>query len=191
MYPAPIISQLSFEWCHGIRGLCTNNDIYFTFWANFDDCNGLWPSWEPRRLRSRFIGIWKVRIQPFYIIFKLNRVFSALLLHHSPLKELAFHHVLWKQRLKSNQNIPNHCTSWTSGNFSRAWIVSPIKFHIAKLDRFITCHFLVNNSHLITYSNRIVLPTEKKIRTELNAANGNFSTQFSRVLTFSTNKIGF
>ena len=28
----------------------------------FDKCNGLWPSREPRPLKSRFIGIWKVRI---------------------------------------------------------------------------------------------------------------------------------
>ena len=26
-------------------------------------------------------------------------------------------------KTKSNQNIPNHCTTWTLGNFSHAWIV--------------------------------------------------------------------
>ena len=38
-------------------------------------------------------------------------------------KQLTFHHVAWEQRPKSNQNIPNHCTTRTLGNFSRAWII--------------------------------------------------------------------
>ena len=39
------------------QGLCTENDTDHKFWANFDKCYGLRPSREPRRLRSRFIGI--------------------------------------------------------------------------------------------------------------------------------------
>ena len=38
-------------------------------------------------------------------------------------KQLIFLFLPWKQRPKSDQNIPNHCTTWKFGNFSRAWIV--------------------------------------------------------------------
>ena len=38
-------------------------------------------------------------------------------------KQLTFHHVTWEQRPKSNQHIPNHCTTRTLGNFPRAWII--------------------------------------------------------------------
>ena len=118
---APIISQLSCKWCHGIRRLCTKNDINHKFWASFDKCYGLWPSQEPLWLRSRFIRIWKVSI--ICIIFKFKIFFFSSFTYNSRTKQPTFHHVPWKQHPKSNQNIPNHCTAWTSGNFSCAWIV--------------------------------------------------------------------
>ena len=55
----------------------------------------------------------------FFIIWKLKRSFT----HNAHAEQLIFHHVPWNQRPKSNQNIPNHCTKWTSGNFTPAWIV--------------------------------------------------------------------
>ena len=35
--------------------------------GSFDKCSGLWPSREPRWLRSRFIGTWKIRISFFVL----------------------------------------------------------------------------------------------------------------------------
>ena len=54
--------------------------------------------------------------------------------------------------------------------------------------RSISCNFPVNKLHLITYSYRIVQPTEKN-QMELNATGSEFFTQFFHVLTFFTNKI--
>ena len=45
--------------------------------------------------------------------------------------------------------------------------------------RSITCHFLVNNLHLITYSNRIIQPHWKKFT--LNATDSELFTQLSHV----------
>ena len=55
--------------------------------------------------------------------------------------------------------------------------------------RSITCRFLENNLHLITYSSRNIQTHLKKFT--LNATDSELLTQFSRVLTFSTNKLGF
>ena len=171
-----------------IRGLCTKNDINRKLWANFDECNGLWPFWEPRRLRSRFIGIWKVRISPFCIIFKLKRVYSALLLTTHPPNNLHFityHENSVQSPIKTCPIIAPH-KYWEIFHRLELYINNQIPFCQIRL-RSITCHFLVNNLHLITYSNRIFQPTEKNSH----AADSKFSTQFSPVLTFSANKIGF
>ena len=72
-------------------------------------------------VKVRFIGIQKVHIYCYCIILKLRSVFP-LLFPQCTCKQLTFHHVLWKQRPKSNQNIPNHCTTWTFANFLHAWI---------------------------------------------------------------------
>ena len=42
--------------------------------------------------------------------------------HNAYTKQLASH-TNWKQHPKFNQNILNHCITWTSGNFFHAWIV--------------------------------------------------------------------
>ena len=145
-----------------IRGLCTKNDINRKLWANFDECNGLWPFWEPRRLRSRFIGIWKVRISPFCIIFKLKRVFSALLLTTHPsnnLHSITYHENSVQSPIKTCPIIALH-EHWEIFHRLELYINNQIPFCQIRL-RSITCHFLVNNLHLITYSNRIFQPTEK------------------------------
>ena len=52
---------------------------------SFDKCNDMWPSKEPRRLRSRFIGIWKVCIHLVASFFKFKGVLSAFISHtHTP-----------------------------------------------------------------------------------------------------------
>ena len=56
--------------------------------------------------------------------------------------------------------------------------------------RSITCHFLINKLRLITYSNRVTQTHQKSILMEVNATDSEFFTHFSRVLTFSTNKVG-
>ena len=53
--------------------------------------------------------------------------------------------------------------------------------------RSITCRFLENNLHLITYSSRNIQTHWKKFT--LNATDSELLIQFSRVLTFSTNKL--
>ena len=55
---------------------CCSPRLEFEILCKLLNYKGLWPSREPRRLRSRFIVIWKVRI--ICIIFKLKRVFSPL-----------------------------------------------------------------------------------------------------------------
>ena len=135
----------------------------------------LWPLQEPRRLKSRFIGIWKVRIYFYCIIFKLKRVFPP------PFSQLTRQTTCipsgtTKTRSKSNRNIPNHCITWTAGNFLRAWIVFDQSNSISHIRlRSITCHFLVNNLNVITYSNRFIQPHWEKTHLELNATNGEFS----------------
>ena len=59
----------------------------------------------------------------FLYNFLVKKCFFHSFSHNVHAKQLTFHHVLWKQCPKSNQNTPNHCTTWTLGNFSRAWIV--------------------------------------------------------------------
>ena len=49
---------LSCKWDHGAMHKEWEPEIQ----GSFDKCNGLWPLRKTRLLRSRFIGIWKVRI---------------------------------------------------------------------------------------------------------------------------------
>ena len=51
-------------------------------------CNDLWPSQEPRRLRSRFIGIWKVCIHPFVSFFQVQRCFIRSFSHNAHAEQL-------------------------------------------------------------------------------------------------------
>ena len=88
--------------------------------------------------------------------FQVKTFFFCFFTHNAHAKHLIF-------RPKSNQNIPNHCTTWTLGNFSRAWIVftNQIPFCLLRI-RSVTCYFLVNNLYFITYSTRTVQPQRKK-----------------------------
>ena len=134
-----------------ITGLCIKDDIMGSFDKSVQ---------EPHWWRSRFNGIQKVCIE----ILKLKQI-SYSFTHNALAKQLKFHHVLWRQSPKSNQNILNHCSTWTLDNFSCTWIVfhqSNSIWHIRL--PCITCHFLVNNLHFIAYSNCIVLPHWKTSR---------------------------
>ena len=77
---------------------------------------GLWPSREPRRLRSRFIVIWKVRI--ICIIFKLKRVFSPLFT-----RQTAYICTCHENVLSPIKTYPITALKWILGSLSRAWIV--------------------------------------------------------------------
>ena len=87
---------------------------------------------------------------------------------------------------KSNWNIPNHCTTWTLGNFSCTWIV----FHQSNstLPHWISlCRALSFSckqpAFYYVFERRCPTPL-KKIHMELNATDIKFSTQFSRVWLF-------
>ena len=88
--------------------------------------------------------------------------------------------------------IPNHCTTWTLGNFSRAWIVFgkyKIPFcHIRH--RSITCHFLENNLHLSRIRTALSSTTEK-LHMELYATDSEFSTHSPAFLLFLRIKLAF
>ena len=58
--------------------------LEFEILCKFFNYKGMWPSWEPRWLRSRFILTWKVRT--ICIILKLKRVFFR----SSHVKQLIF-----------------------------------------------------------------------------------------------------
>ena len=116
-------------------------------------CNGLWPSREPRRLRSRFI--WNVRIN----CVKLKRVFSAPLLKtYTPnnVHSITYH----------DNNVQSPFKIYLIIALNKHWAI----FHVLELSstnqipfcqirlRSISCHFPVNKLHLITYSHHIVQP---------------------------------
>ena len=96
------------KWCYGIRVLCSKNDINQKFWTHFifHKCNDVWPSKEPRRLRSRFIGIWKVCIH-LVASFLSSKVFYPRLFLTRTRRTTYIYHALWKKR----SNIRNHWTA--------------------------------------------------------------------------------
>ena len=77
--------------------LCSKNDINQKFWTHFifHKCNDVWPSKEPRRLRSRFIGIWKVCIH-LVASFLISKVFYPLLFLTRTRRTTYIYHALWK-----------------------------------------------------------------------------------------------
>ena len=113
---------LSCKWCHGIRGLCTKNDINQKFWAHLMSVMIV----AYARASSNEVEIYlnKLGLCLFSLHnFKVKTCFFHSFSHNAHAKQLTFHHTLWKQHPKSNQKLPNHCTTWTLGNFLSAWIV--------------------------------------------------------------------
>ena len=106
---------------------------------------------------------------------------------------VTFYHVLWKQPLIRICIIIALHDREAIFHVIELFSTNQIPFHQMRL-RSMTCHFRVNkleSVHLITDSNRIVQSHWKKIHKDLTATDNEVFTQFSRVLTFSTNKIGF
>ena len=61
------------------------------------------------------------------------------------------------KKVKSNQNISNHCTKWTLGNFSCAWVIFHQLNSILHIGFCsIKCHFSENNLHVTMHNNCIV-----------------------------------
>ena len=61
------------------------------------------------------------------------------------------------KKVKSNQNISNHCTKWTLGNFSCAWVIFHQLNSILHIGFCsIKCHFSENNLHVTMHYNCIV-----------------------------------
>ena len=110
-----------------------------------------------------------VRLSPINVKCDLNAVYSSTFLSFFFLFLCVFLYekyvygmlLAWlvTKKAKSNQNISNHCTTWTLGNFACAWIVfHQLNFvlHILHTFRSIKCHFPANNLHVTMYYNCIV-----------------------------------
>ena len=124
-------------------------------------CNCLWPSREPRQLKSRLI--WNVRIN--CIIFKLKCVFSAPLLKTYTLNKV--HSITY---LENNVQSPFRTypiiapnEHWAIFHVLELYSTNQIPFCQLRLCS-ISCHFPVNKLHWITYSNRIVQLHWKELR---------------------------
>ena len=128
----------------------------------------------------------------FLYHFRVKTCFFRSFTHNAHAKQLTFHHAPWKQRPKSNHNTPNHCTiwRWTWRQFFKCFnCIQLIKFHFATLD--------YAPSRVISLLTTCILP---RILTALyNSAEKNWHgtnfmlliVQFSRILTFSTNKFAY
>ena len=156
MYLAPIISQLSCKWCHGIRCLCTKNYVNCTFWANFDKCHGLWPLQEPGWEGLRFIRIWKVCIEIFWFIFKSKHVFSTpLLVTHMPnnLHSIMYHDNNIQSPMTTYQVIVLH-GHWAIFHLLEFYPTNQIPFCQSRLhSSLFRNHYLVSSCNTHTLSN--------------------------------------
>ena len=140
----------------------------------FPHCNGLWPSREPRRLRSRFI--WNVRIN--YVIFKLKCVFSALLLKtYTPnnVHSITYH----------DNNVQSPFKIYLIIALNKHWAISHV-LELSSTDQIPLCHANKTSLHLVSFPckqtafNHIFSPhcptPLKKIQVELNATGSEFFT---------------
>ena len=141
----------------------------------------MWTSQEPHRVRSTFIRIWNSHIYLYCVIFKLKlfkNVFSAPFLKtHVPNN---LHSITYYENnvqnpirtypiiaLQEHYKALFHVLESYSTNqipLCHIWLCS------------ITCHFLGNNLHFISYSNCIIQHHRKKICLKLYATDSEFST---------------
>ena len=100
--------------------------------------------------------------------------------HNSHVKQLAFHHVLRKHAQSPIGTYPIIALHEQQEIFyvPELYSTNKIPFSHIRL-RSITCHFLVNNQNVITYSNRFIQPHWKKTHLELNATNITYSNRLS------------
>ena len=108
-------------------------------------------------VRSRFFGIWKVRIYFYCIIFSDKTCFSApFLTMHTPnnLNSITYCENIIQSPITTYPIIALH-EHEAIVHLLEMYSTNQISFcHIRP--RHITCHFLVDNLHFITYSNRII-----------------------------------
>ena len=99
--------------------------------------------------------------------------------HNSHVKQLAFHHVLRKYAQSPIGTYPIIALHEQQEIFYVPELYSTDKIPFSHIRlRSITCHFLVNNQNVITYSNRFIQPHWKKTHLELNATNITYSNRF-------------
>ena len=118
--------------------------------GSFDKCNGLLPSQEPRRLRSRFIGIWKVRIS-FIVSFLSWTCCYRSTTHNANAKQLIFHHVPWKQRPKFIRTYPIQALHEHQAIFHVLELYSTNQIHICARPCITLCLRLISSGKSTTY----------------------------------------
>ena len=147
----------SCKWCHGIRRLCTKSDINHKL-GSFDECNSLLPSRSLFDWGRDLSGYEKFAFNLF-VHFKFKCIFPLI---YSKLTRQTTY--ILPRTMKTTSKVQlEHTQSLHYMNirqFPCAWVVfhrSWIPFSLRRLCST-TCHFLVNNLHLITNSNRIAQP---------------------------------
>ena len=151
----------------------------------------LWPLQEPRRVRSRSIGIWKVRIYFYCIIFKLKCVFLApFLTTHTPnnVHFINYYENNVQSPIRTYPIIALH-EHWAIFHVLELYLATQIPFFHIRL-RSITYHFLENNLHLSRIRTALSSTTEK-LHMELYANDSEFSTHSPAFLLFLRIKLAF
>ena len=96
----------SCKWCHGIRGLCTKNDINQKFWAQLISVMIV----AFARASSSEVEIYRDKKGSLLLLlhnfFKSKTCFFHSFSHNAHAKQRTFHHVLWKQRLRPIRTYP-------------------------------------------------------------------------------------
>ena len=109
------------------RGLCTKNDNKQNFWAHLKRVMVC----DLRKNLLTNVDIYrdmKGSHLTFCVISKWKTCLFRSFTHNAHAKQLTFQYVPWKQRPRSNKNIPNHCTTWTSANQGVLFEISVIFF---------------------------------------------------------------
>ena len=97
----------------------------------------------------------------FLYYFQFKTCFFRSFTHNSPAKQLTFHHVPQKQRSSSIRTYPIIAQDEHKAIFHVCELYSTNQITFCQIRlRSIKCHFLSNNLHVITYSNRIANPTK-------------------------------
>ena len=109
-------------------------------------------------MRSRFIEIKKVRIYFYYIIFKVKTCFFApFLTTHTPnnVHFITYYENNVQSPIRTYSIIALHEHEQEIFHVLELYSTNQIPFCHIKL-RSLTCHFLVDNLHFISYSIRFI-----------------------------------
>ena len=139
----------------------------------------LWPLQEPRRVRSRFIRIWKFRIYFYCIILKLKRVFPLLFSQRTHQTTYIPLRMTTTSKVQSEHTQSLHLIDIREF-FTCLSCILPFKFHFATLDKL----------HFITYLTALS-DTTKKMHMKLYATDSEFSTHFPAFWIFLRTKFAF